>query len=96
MTDDLRVAVIGAGGIASRHIGNLLAMPGAQLVVVADLDPERAAAEAARGKAGSFDDWRTMLDTLRPDALLICPRDRAHDVKKLVDSLKERGSIELL
>jgi mannose-1-phosphate guanylyltransferase len=31
-----------------------------------------------------------------PDALLICPRDRAQDVKKLVDSLKERGSIELL
>jgi mannose-1-phosphate guanylyltransferase len=31
-----------------------------------------------------------------PDALLICPRSRAQDVKKLVDSLKERGSIELL
>ncbi|MFG2038360.1 mannose-1-phosphate guanylyltransferase [Dactylosporangium sp. NPDC048998] len=31
-----------------------------------------------------------------PDALLICPRARAQDVKKLVDSLKERGSIELL
>jgi mannose-1-phosphate guanylyltransferase len=31
-----------------------------------------------------------------PDALLICPRDRAQDVKKLVDDLKERGSTELL
>ncbi|GAA3450249.1 mannose-1-phosphate guanylyltransferase [Dactylosporangium matsuzakiense] len=31
-----------------------------------------------------------------PDALLICPRSRAQDVKKLVDSLKERGSSELL
>jgi mannose-1-phosphate guanylyltransferase len=31
-----------------------------------------------------------------PDALLVCPRSRAQDVKKLVDSLKERGSIELL
>jgi mannose-1-phosphate guanylyltransferase len=31
-----------------------------------------------------------------PDALLICPRARAQDVKKLVDSLKERGSSELL
>ncbi|GII23536.1 mannose-1-phosphate guanyltransferase [Planosporangium mesophilum] len=27
-----------------------------------------------------------------PDALLVCPRDRAQDVKKLVDSLKERGN----
>lgn len=27
-----------------------------------------------------------------PDALLVCPRDRAQDVKKLVDELKVRGS----
>jgi mannose-1-phosphate guanylyltransferase len=27
-----------------------------------------------------------------PDALLVCPRDRAQDVKKIVDSLKERNS----
>ena len=26
-----------------------------------------------------------------PDALLVCPRDRAQDVKKVVDELKERG-----
>jgi mannose-1-phosphate guanylyltransferase len=26
-----------------------------------------------------------------PDALLVCPRNRAQDVKKLVDELKERG-----
>ena len=26
-----------------------------------------------------------------PDAVLVCPRDRAQDVKSLVDELKERG-----
>jgi mannose-1-phosphate guanylyltransferase len=26
-----------------------------------------------------------------PDALLVCPRERAQDVKKIVDSLKDRG-----
>ncbi|MET7393604.1 sugar phosphate nucleotidyltransferase [Dactylosporangium sp. NPDC005572] len=31
-----------------------------------------------------------------PDALLVCPRAKAQDVKKLVDQLKARGSIELL
>ncbi|MGC9666798.1 mannose-1-phosphate guanylyltransferase [Planosporangium sp. 12N6] len=31
-----------------------------------------------------------IVDTV--DALLVCPRDRAQDVKKLVDSLKERGN----
>lgn len=31
-----------------------------------------------------------------PDAVLVCPRDRAQDVKKLVDDLKERGETELV
>ena len=31
-----------------------------------------------------------------PDALLVCPRDRAQDVKKLVDDLKERGATDLV
>jgi mannose-1-phosphate guanylyltransferase len=31
-----------------------------------------------------------------PDALLICPRDRAQEVKKLVDILKERGDTHLI
>ena len=26
-----------------------------------------------------------------PDVVLVCPRDRAQDVKKLVDRLKEQG-----
>jgi mannose-1-phosphate guanylyltransferase len=26
-----------------------------------------------------------------PDAVLVCPRDRAQDVKKIVDELKGRG-----
>jgi mannose-1-phosphate guanylyltransferase len=31
-----------------------------------------------------------------PDALLICPRERAQDVKKIVETLKERGETELI
>ncbi|MEO3742063.1 sugar phosphate nucleotidyltransferase [Plantactinospora sp. B5E13] len=31
-----------------------------------------------------------------PDALLVCPRDRAQDVKKLVDELKARGEEDLV
>jgi mannose-1-phosphate guanylyltransferase len=31
-----------------------------------------------------------------PDAVLVCPRDRAQDVKKLVDLLKERGDLRLI
>ncbi|NUR72953.1 MAG: mannose-1-phosphate guanylyltransferase [Hamadaea sp.] len=35
---------------------------------------------------------RDMIIVDTPDAVLVCPRDRAQEVKKLVDSLKERGS----
>jgi mannose-1-phosphate guanylyltransferase len=31
-----------------------------------------------------------------PDALLICPRDRAQDVKRIVERLKERGDTHLI
>jgi predicted dehydrogenase len=68
----MRVAVVGAGGIGSRHIGNLLAMPEVRLEAVADLDLGRAQAQASRGTATPFGDWRKMLDEVRPDALLIC------------------------
>jgi predicted dehydrogenase len=86
---DVRVAVIGAGGIAARHIGNLLAMPNAQLVGVADLELERATAEAGRGEAKPFQDWRQMLDELRPDALLICVPPFGHGEPEL--GAVERG-----
>jgi mannose-1-phosphate guanylyltransferase len=35
-----------------------------------------------------------VIDT--PDALLVCARDRAQDVKKLVDELKARGATKYL
>ncbi len=31
-----------------------------------------------------------------PDAVLVCPRERAQDVKKLVDELKARGDLRLV
>ena len=36
------------------------------------------------------------LDGDTPDALRICPRDRAQDVTKLVDDLKEHGNVDLI
>jgi mannose-1-phosphate guanylyltransferase len=31
-----------------------------------------------------------------PDAVLVCPRERAQDVKRLVDELKGRGDLRLV
>ena len=44
--DSIGVAVLGAGRMGRTHLGNLVAIPNARVVVVADLDPD--AAEAGR------------------------------------------------
>jgi predicted dehydrogenase len=80
----LRVAAIGAGGIARRHIANLAWFPGARLVGIAD--PDLAAADSlARHVAGTrtFGDWREMLDKLTPDAVLIFVPPFAHGEPEL-------------
>src|SRR5436190_15151604 len=86
----IRVAVIGAGGIAGRHIANLDAFPGVRLVGVADPIPGAAAGHARRvAGARAFADWREMLDRVDPDALLICVPPFAHGEPEL--NAIERG-----
>jgi len=86
----IRVAVIGAGGIATRHIANLAWFPGVRLVGVADPIIEAAEAQARR-VAGTrvFADWRGMLDVVAAEALLICVPPFAHGEPEL--AAVERG-----
>jgi predicted dehydrogenase len=86
----LRVAMIGAGGIAARHVANLEWFPGVRLVGVAD--PDASAADSiGRRVAGArcFTDWREMLDRVTPDAVLICVPPFAHG--ELEIGVLERG-----
>ena len=76
--DRLRIGVVGAGGIASRHIGNLVEDPRAAVVAVADPALARAEEQAARAGARPYADWRAMLDGERLDALLVCVPPFAH------------------
>ena len=80
----IRVGVIGAGGIASRHVANLAEFPGVRLAAVADPLPG-AADSLARRVAGArtFEDWRSMLDRVQLDALLICVPPFAHGEPEL-------------
>jgi predicted dehydrogenase len=79
-----RIAVIGAGGIASRHLANLTSLPAVRLVGVADPILEAAEGQARRvAGARSFADWRQMLDEVGPDALLICVPPFAHGAPEL-------------
>ena len=73
-----RIAFIGAGGIAHRHIGVLEQMDDVEIVAFADLDADRARDAAARVGARSFADAAEMITTCGPDALYICVPPFAH------------------
>ena len=73
-----RIGFVGAGGIASRHLGNLLEFPDVDVVAVADPVAERAEGLAARCGAKTYPDHTAMLGEDRLDALYICVPPYAH------------------
>src|SRR5690349_15842999 len=68
----LRVALVGAGGMAGMHAGCHAAIPNADLVGVMDIRAE--AAEALAGKHGAkpYTDFEAMLTELKPDVVDVC------------------------
>jgi predicted dehydrogenase len=74
-----RVAVIGAGGIGSTHLRAYAAWPDlCEIVGVADVDLSAAQSRATAFGAPAFDDYRAMLDTVKPDAVSICTPPKLH------------------
>ncbi|MFN8446338.1 MAG: Gfo/Idh/MocA family oxidoreductase [Caldilineaceae bacterium] len=76
--DQVRVGFIGAGGIASHHIGNLLQFEDVELIAIADPVQQRAQEQAARGQAHAYGNYEEMLDREQLDALYICVPPFAH------------------
>ncbi len=77
----LRVAVIGAGGIAGAHMGYLAKYPDVELVALADVSEANMAKHAATYKIPTenlFADYRKMLDTVKPDAVSVCTPNGMH------------------
>jgi myo-inositol 2-dehydrogenase/D-chiro-inositol 1-dehydrogenase len=72
----MRLAVVGAGRIGRMHAGIATETPGIGEVIVADIDPERAAAVAASTGAHAAPSVDTALD--RSDAVLIASATDAH------------------
>ena len=58
---DLRVAVIGVGHLGREHARILASLPGARLVAVVDLVPERAQASAAATGAKPLTDIQSLI-----------------------------------
>jgi predicted dehydrogenase len=76
----VRVGIVGCGQAARIHLGRLRALPGVQLVGVADPSPEAAAAllGAEAGAVPTFTDHRELLRGTNPDAVAIFTPHRAH------------------
>lgn len=73
-----RLAFIGAGGIAHRHLDVLSGFDDVDIVGFADPDLARADQAAMRFGARSFAHHREMLDAVRPDAVYVCVPPFAH------------------
>lgn len=65
----MRVGVVGVGHLGQHHARILSKMPGARLVGVADVSPDRAALIADRHQVAAFDDHRALVD--RVDAVVV-------------------------
>ena len=74
----IRVAFVGAGGIAGFHLSHLAKIPDARVVGFCDADRSRAEAKAKDHKAKAYSDHRRMLDATKPDAVYICTPPFAH------------------
>jgi predicted dehydrogenase len=85
----LRVALIGPGFIAQRHLEVLSSEPGAELVGIVSRSLAKAEGAARRFGGRPYDDLARMLDAEHPDAVWVCVTPDAHGSLEL--GLIERG-----
>ena len=74
----LRVAVVGTGFIAGRHLAALAGFDDVEVVAVADAVPARAEEAAARSGARPHPDGIALLETEELDAVWLCVPPFAH------------------
>lgn len=91
MTGTIRVGMIGVGGIAQGHVERLLKLPEVEIVALADAS-EQSLSNTLKsfqdqiGQPQTFADYRQMLETVKPDAVVICTPHTQH-FQQAMDSL---------
>jgi predicted dehydrogenase len=83
IVEKLRVAFVGAGGLAnSVHYPSLAEMPDVEIAAIAELNPTRLRATAERyAVPRTFDDYREMIASVQPDAVyVIMPPHHLFDI----------------
>jgi UDP-N-acetylglucosamine 3-dehydrogenase len=74
----VRLGIIGAGFMGGIHARVAAGLPGVEIVGVSDVDPARAAALAERYGGQPFAAHGAMLDSVQPDAVLVCTPETEH------------------
>lgn len=96
-TERVRLALIGAGGMANAvHYPSLAEMDDVEMAGICDLNPERSKETAERfGIAKVYGDYRTMLDETAPDAVyVLMPPHQLFDIAVDVMARKHHLFIE--
>ena len=88
MTDP-RICIIGAGNLSTRRIYPNIGASGGRLVGVCDLDRAKAETNSARFGGTAYADPDAMLDTEKPDAVVVCVSPEVHPV--LAIKVMKRG-----
>lgn len=77
----LRIAFIGAGGIAGTHMRSLASFDDVEIVALADVNEEGMLTKAEQfgiPKENLFTDYQQMLDKIEPDAVDVCTPNGLH------------------
>ncbi|WP_454253356.1 Gfo/Idh/MocA family protein [Pseudomonas sp. Marseille-Q7302] len=77
MVAALRIALIGAGNMGRQHLHHLQSVPSARLCGLADPDP-MAAELAPQWAVPHFRDHRQLLETVRPEAVIVANPNALH------------------
>ncbi|WP_295460597.1 Gfo/Idh/MocA family oxidoreductase [uncultured Pseudomonas sp.] len=77
MVAALRIALIGAGNMGRQHLHHLQHLSSAQLCALADPDPSTAEL-AAQWAVPHFSDHRQLLQSVRPDAVIVANPNALH------------------
>src|SRR6266849_178877 len=95
MSGQYRAAIIGCGGISSRHARGFNELPRCELVAGADVRPENAAQRAAEfGIPRTYTDYRELLAQEKPDLVAICTWPGTH--AKITIAAAEAGAKGIL
>lgn len=87
--NDLRLCIVGAGGLSSRRIYPYIGAAGAELAGVCDLDAEKAQCNARRFGGRPYCDMESMLEKEKPDGVIICIGPEQH--AQLAPAVMKRG-----